>query len=281
MPEGPEIRRAADRIAKVVQGRVIERVEFGLPRLQEFEGMLSGVKVNELETRGKALLTHFDNDLTLYSHNQLYGRWYVVKRDRLPKTNRSLRVALHTETHSALLYSASDIEVLTADELTTHKFLARIGPDILSQELTPQRVVQQLEDAKFSGRKLAHLYLDQGFLAGVGNYLRSEILFEARVNPNLRPKDLSPALRSALGEATIEISKRAYKTAGITNDLERVAQLKEQGMKRSQFRHHVFARQSRRCYECGTKVTKVELSGRRTVQAVSRCLNSATLILTQ
>lgn len=263
MPEGPEIRRAADRIAKVVQGRVIERVEFGLPRLQEFEGMLSGVKVNELETRGKALLTHFDNDLTLYSHNQLYGRWYVVKRDRLPKTNRSLRVALHTETHSALLYSASDIEVLTADELTTHKFLARIGPDILSQELTPQRVVQQLEDAKFSGRKLAHLYLDQGFLAGVGNYLRSEILFEARVNPNLRPKDLSPALRSALGEATIEISKRAYKTAGITNDLERVAQLKEQGMKRSQFRHHVFARQSRRCYECGTKVTKVELSGRR------------------
>ena len=263
MPEGPEIRRAADRIAKVVQGRVIERVEFGLPRLQEFEGMLSGVKVNELETRGKALLTHFDNDLTLYSHNQLYGRWYVVKRDRLPKTNRSLRVALHTATHSALLYSASDIEVLTADELTTHKFLARIGPDILSQELTPQRVVQQLEDAKFRGRKLAHLYLDQGFLAGVGNYLRSEILFEARVNPNLRPKDLSPALRSALGEATIEISKRAYKTAGITNDLERVAQLKEQGMKRSQFRHHVFARQSRRCYECGTKVTKVELSGRR------------------
>lgn len=263
MPEGPEIRRAADRIAKVVQGRVIERVEFGLPRLQEFEGMLSGVKVNELETRGKALLTHFDNDLTLYSHNQLYGRWYVVKRDRLPKTNRSLRVALHTEAHSALLYSASDIEVLTADELTTHKFLARIGPDILSQELTPQRVVQQLEDAKFSGRKLAHLYLDQGFLAGVGNYLRSEILFEARVNPNLRPKDLSPALRSALGEATIEISKRAYKTAGITNDLERVAQLKEQGMKRSQFRHHVFARQSRRCYECGSKVTKVELSGRR------------------
>ena len=263
MPEGPEIRRAADRIAKVVQGRVIHKVEFGLPRLQEFEGMLSGVKVNELETRGKALLTHFDNDLTLFSHNQLYGRWYVVKRDRLPKTNRSLRVALHTETHSALLYSASDIEVLTADELTKHKFLARIGPDILSKDLVQERVVEQLKSAKFQGRKLAHLYLDQGFLAGVGNYLRSEILFEARVNPNLRPKDLSPAQLSRLGEATLEISKRAYKTAGITNDLERVARLKEQGVKRSQFRHHVFARQGRPCYECGTKVTKVELSSRR------------------
>jgi endonuclease-8 len=263
MPEGPEIRRAADRIAKVVAGRVIEHVEFGLPRLQEFEGMLSGLRVTDLETRGKALLTRFDNDLTLYSHNQLYGRWYVVKRDRMPKTNRSLRVALHTATHSALLYSASDIEVLTADELVTHKFLSRIGPDILSKDLVPQRVVEQLEHAKFQGRKLAHLYLDQGFLAGVGNYLRSEILFEARVNPNFRPKDLSAAQRTALGEATLEISKRAYKTAGITNDLERVAQLKEQGVKRSQFRHHVFARQGKPCYECGTKVTKVDLSGRR------------------
>jgi endonuclease-8 len=263
MPEGPEIRRAADRIAKVVQGRVIEQVEFGLPRLQEFDGMLSGVRITELETRGKALLSHFENGLTLYSHNQLYGRWYVVKRDRLPKTNRSLRVALHTATHSALLYSASDIEVLTADELLTHKFLVRIGPDILDKRLSPEQVTERLSDARFQGRKLAHLYLDQGFLAGVGNYLRSEILFEARVNPLLRPKDLTQPQRDALGEATLEISKRAYKTAGITNDLERVAVLKEQGVKRSQFRHHVFARQSKRCYECGTKVTKVELSSRR------------------
>ena len=66
-----------------------------------------------------------------------------------------------------------------------------------------------------------------------------------------------------MGEETLDIRKRAHKTAGITHVLGRVAQRKEQGVKRSQFRHHVFARQGKPCYECGTKVTKVDLSGRR------------------
>ena len=44
---------------------------------------------------------------------------------------RSLRVALHTRTHSALLYSASDVDLLDAEGLAGHPFLNRIGPDIL------------------------------------------------------------------------------------------------------------------------------------------------------
>ncbi len=35
MPEGPEIRTAADKIAKIIEGKVIEDIEVGLPRLLE------------------------------------------------------------------------------------------------------------------------------------------------------------------------------------------------------------------------------------------------------
>ncbi|MDP4770378.1 MAG: endonuclease VIII, partial [OM182 bacterium] len=106
MPEGPEIRRAADKIAKVLEGKTVNSIEFAFPHLKPFESDLRSREVTALETRGKALLTHFDNGLSIYSHNQLYGRWYIVKQGTLPKTNRSLRLALHTATHSALLYSA-------------------------------------------------------------------------------------------------------------------------------------------------------------------------------
>ncbi|WP_200345356.1 hypothetical protein [Halochromatium glycolicum] len=34
MPEGPEIRRAADRIAKAIDGQRLAEVRFGLPRLR-------------------------------------------------------------------------------------------------------------------------------------------------------------------------------------------------------------------------------------------------------
>src|SRR5210317_1309833 len=135
MPEGPEIRLAADRVARVLVDQEIEHVELTLVPLRRFEKRLSGCHVMAIDTRGKAMLTRFDNGLTLYSHNQLYGKWFTTRRSRLPKTGRQLRVGLHTATHSALLYSASDIEVLSERGIARHPFLNRIGPDILDPGL--------------------------------------------------------------------------------------------------------------------------------------------------
>ncbi|AGH46786.1 endonuclease VIII [Paraglaciecola psychrophila 170] len=45
MPEGPEIRIAADKIAKIIEGKVIEDIEVGLPRLLEPSQKLKGIKV--------------------------------------------------------------------------------------------------------------------------------------------------------------------------------------------------------------------------------------------
>ena len=158
MPEGPEIRRAADKIAAKLVDQVIDEVYFGLPRLEPFAGYLRGARVSELETRGKALLIRFDNALTLYSHNQLYGRWFVRARDSYPKTNRSLRVALHTRKSSALLYSASDIAVLDEAGVSSHPFLSKIGPDLLDPDLTKQDLVHRLRDDRFRNRGLGGLY---------------------------------------------------------------------------------------------------------------------------
>ena len=115
------------------------------------------------------MLTRFDNGLTLYSHNQLYGRWYVRPRGQLPNTRRSLRVALHTADHSALLYSASDIAVLDEAGLAAHPFLARVGPDLLDPALGWRDLAARLDEPRFRGRALGGLYLDQAHLpAGEG-----------------------------------------------------------------------------------------------------------------
>ena len=83
MPEGPEIRRAADALAEVLVGHRIEAVKFGLPRLRREAGRLRDHKVTAIETRGKALLTHFEHGLSIYSHNQLYGVWKIVEGHKL------------------------------------------------------------------------------------------------------------------------------------------------------------------------------------------------------
>ena len=263
MPEGPEIRRAADKIAKVLEGKTINSIEFAFSHLKPFESDLQSREVTALETRGKALLTHFDNGLSIYSHNQLYGRWYVVKLGKPPSTNRSLRLALHTATHSALLYSASEIDVLDADGIAQHPFLTKIGPDILSPVLTWQEIASRLSSPKFIKRSVGILYLDQAFLAGVGNYLRSEILFDANINPRARPCDLAKKQINDLARSTLKISQQAYATGGITNAPALVKKLKQQGLRRGQYRHTVFSRENQNCYTCGETILKEAISSRR------------------
>lgn len=268
MPEGPEIRRAADRIAKVLVQQPLEQVYFApavFPRLARRTAELTGQRVLQVDTRGKAMLTRLEGGLTIYSHNQLYGRWYVRSRGQLPSTNRSLRLALHTADHSALLYSASEIDLLDADGLAQHPFLARLGPDILAPDLTWRELLWRLKDPAFNGRSLAALYLDQGFAAGVGNYLRSEILYYAGLDPWQRPRDLSRGALGKLARTTLTLGHRAYDTGGLTNPPRRVATLRRAhpGAGREAIRFAVFGRDGKPCYDCDSVVQRREVSARR------------------
>lgn len=262
MPEGPEIRLAADRVASVLVDRPIVDVAFGLSRLRRFRKRLTGATVTAVDTHGKAMLTRFDNGLTLYSHNQLYGRWYTVRDRRMPQTARHLRVALHTPTHSALLYSASDIDVLTDKQLARHPFLLRLGPDILDPELTVEDIVRRSGTVTFRNRSLGNLYLDQGFLAGVGNYLRSEILWAAGIDPARKPCQLETAELRKLARETLRISKRSYRTRGVTVPPGLARELKAGGKTYEEFRFHVYGRDGRRCYRCDTVISRRTMASR-------------------
>ena len=263
MPEGPEIKRSADAIANAIARQPITEISFAFNHLKSFEETLAASTVIAVEPRGKALLIRFDNQLNIYSHNQLYGVWMVRKAQSYPTTNRQLRLAIHTPKKSALLYSASDIEVLQDADLETHPFLSRIGPDVLNPETTIEQVAQRLMEKAFYRRRLTTLLLDQRFLSGLGNYLRSEILFAAAVHPYMRPVDCTPEQIDALAKMAIALPRQSYETGGITNDLERVVMLKEQGLTRSKYRFLVFSRASKPCYQCGAPIIKDRTGGRR------------------
>lgn len=262
MPEGPEIRRAADRVAAVLVDETIESITFGLAHLRPFESCLRGQTVTAVDTRGKAMLTRFDNGLTIYSHNQLYGRWYTVRRPHMPKTNRQLRLELATDTHKALLYSASDIDVLQDEDLDNHPFLRRAGPDILDRSLTTGQVIGRLKEPRFRKRALGSLYLDQGFLAGNGNYLRSEILWASRLAPDLKPVLLTDRKLETLARQTLRIARRSYRTRGVTVTPSLAKSLAADGLSFQQYRFYVFGREGLPCHHCGTVVQRRTMGSR-------------------
>ena len=134
---------------------------------------------------------------------------------------------------------------------------------MLDDAVDEAAVRARLRDPRFARRRLAHLYLDQSFLAGMGNYLRSEVLFGARLWPELRPADLVAAAIRRLAKESLEVPRRSLVTGGITVRPPLARRLKREGMSRRAMRHYVFGRDGRPCHRCGTAIRKERMAGRR------------------
>lgn len=263
MPEGPEIWRAADTIHKAISDKEAEEVYFKFDELKDFEDLLQSVKVTSVRPYGKAIVTGFENGWSVYSHNQLYGKWMIRDRGAEPDTNRDLRMAVHTEDKSAYLYSASEIEVLKSDKVKEHSYIKKLGPDVVDPETTFKEVHERFTSDTFKNRKLTTLLLDPGFLSGIGNYLRSEILFCSGVSPALRPRDCTGEQLHKLAEYSLNLSRQSYETGGITTTPELVQALKEEGATRSEYRHYAYGRTGKPCYRCGREIKMVKTGGRK------------------
>ncbi|WP_373182671.1 endonuclease VIII [Halomonas campaniensis] len=270
MPEGPEIRRAADRVHEQLDGRRLEHAWFAFPELAREADSLVGRRVTAVDSWGKALLTRFDDGRVLYSHNQLYGVWKLHDAEREPDTGRSLRVRLVAGGRAASLYSASDVSLWPGDRLGEHPFLARLGPDLLTHGVTVEQGMARFVEPRFRRRGLGGLLLDQALFAGIGNYLRSEILFFAGLHHKVRPMDLDEAALERLTRRILEVTRQAYDQAGVTNRPEWAAAERRSGASRRRWRFAVFERDGLPCHACGTTIERGMVASRR-LYACPRC----------
>lgn len=265
MPEGPEIRKAADKVAKAIVGKQVIKIKFGLSHLKKWEPDFMGMEVKSIETYGKAMVTRFQaadkTNLNIYSHNQLYGRWVCCPANQVPPSTRQLRIGIYTVDKWALLYSASDILVLSDEEVLQHPFIKKLGKDVLNTETTADYIVEKLISPAYRNRQLGGFLTEQSFVAGLGNYLRCDILFVTGILPTKKPSELSALKIQELAEEILRIPRQSYQTESITNDLDAVEKLMAEGSTLEDARFWVFRRDGLPCYRCGTEIIKKSTGG--------------------
>lgn len=71
--------------------------------------------------------------------------------------------------------------------------------------LTAEQVKARLLSAKFRNRQFSGLLLDQAFLAGLGNYLRVEIIWQVGLSGKRKAAELSDSQLDALAHALLDI----------------------------------------------------------------------------
>ena len=258
MPEGPEIYRAARAVHQAVAGQPAALTLLH-PALQARSRALVQASVVRVQARSKAMLTEFSTGDVLYSHNQLYGEWRVHTAHE-PLLKRQQRLVISTATHRVVLYSATDLTWLRTGQEHEHPYIARLGAEVLAENCTPARLARRL--AAFPRRRLADALLDQQVIAGLGNYLRADILFVAGLWPWRRLGDLLPAELSRLARTIHRLTWRSVRSDGVLLPAADYRALRRQGQDYEAARFFVFDREGLPCRVCAQPIARTDLGGR-------------------
>ncbi|MDQ2984279.1 MAG: DNA glycosylase [Actinomycetota bacterium] len=181
MPEGDALRRAARRLQPLVGERV--EVEAPHPRaaVKGVADRLQGRRLLGVEAVGKNLLLRFDGGVTLRSHLRMTGRWSVVPRGSSRRGKPWL--VLRGAEREAVLWNGPVLDFDT-------RRVARLGPDILDEPPRFDAMLANLRRAD-QGGSVGEELLNQRVVAGIGNLWKAEALWQARLSPWCRLRDVS------------------------------------------------------------------------------------------
>ncbi|HEY6802789.1 MAG TPA: DNA-formamidopyrimidine glycosylase family protein [Pyrinomonadaceae bacterium] len=265
MPEGPEVRKYADALSAVLKNRRLEQLTARTVKakawLKDNGPRLSGLRVTRVFARGKHLVGLIENNFYFHSHLMMWGRWQTFVPTPPAEMDRRERARIVVNGGAAILYSAPIFNVGEGDPFKQIEHLGNLGPDVLpyDNQFDQEEFQRRLLSRKNRDATIGAALLNQEIVAGLGNYLRAEILFACRIDPWKPAKELDERELDCLLRTAPQLSRRSY-LAGATArrpDRERMkndASLVYQVGREYGTRHMVFRRTNLPCLRCGEPI---------------------------
>ncbi len=261
MPELPEVEALAQDLSGRLEGRAVARIDLAaFSALKTFDPpltALTGSFVEGVSRHGKFLdITAGGLHLVLHLARAGWIRW----RDQVPATPPkpgskgplAARIVLDDETgldvtEAGTKKSLAIYVVRSPEEVSG---IARLGPDPLADEFTPEALADILSTAGRS--QLKGVLRTQSIIAGIGNAYSDEILWQARMSPFKAANTLDEEDRAILYRAIREmLGDAVQRSRGLA-----ASELK--GEKKSHLAVH--GRTGAACPRCGEVVREVSFA---------------------
>ncbi|MGE0814277.1 MAG: DNA-formamidopyrimidine glycosylase family protein [Vicinamibacterales bacterium] len=215
MPEGDTIARAAARLHEALAGQGVTAFEAALARVRTAaeNHPLRGRVVERVAAHGKHLVMQFSGDLLLRSHLRMHGSWHLYRPgERWQRARHAMRLRLETPEWQAVAFDVYDAELVAAPSARRLAAIAALGPDLVDPALDPGAAAARILAS--GARPIAAVLLDQRVVAGLGNVLRSEVLFLEGVAPDRAASTLPPeAVARLVARGARELRRNAAPTA--------------------------------------------------------------------
>ncbi len=268
MPELPEVESVRRRLAPVLEGRRLERVEIWDARLTrpfdpvEVARELEGERVVAVDRRGKYLIVRFESGRSLLVHLRMTGSFRLRSptADALPD-DAHRRAVVRLDDGSDAAYR--DVRrfgtwlLLEPGELDAYLH-TRVGPEPLDPAFTAKALGARLAKRR---APVKAAILDQRTLAGVGNIYADEALWRARIHPLREAGSLGQAEIRRLRQAIRDVLELGIERQGATLREYALPDGEAGGM---QHEFKVYGRLGEPCDRCGTPIERIVVGGRGT-----------------
>lgn len=226
MPEGDSLHRAARRLQPLVGQRIEADAPHPRAQAERIAERIDGRVLESVDAVGKNLVLRFEGGVVVRSHLRMSGRWLV--RPRGERRAGRPWLVLRGDESEGVLWNGPVLELHT-------RALERLGPDILER---PPRIDEMLDRLRGSdsSRWFGETLLDQSVVAGIGNMWLAEALWQARLSPWRRLRDVGEDERRLALETAAELMRASV-------DKGRAGP------------HRVYRRAGRPCPRCRTPVT--------------------------
>ncbi|HEX3252760.1 MAG TPA: DNA-formamidopyrimidine glycosylase family protein [Pyrinomonadaceae bacterium] len=266
MPEGPEVRKYADALDAALTGRAIvswqARTKEARKWLQENEPRLVGRRVERVISHGKHLLGYIEGGFYFHSHLMMWGRWQTFGPTELPERDRRERARIVVKGGAAILLSAPIFNAGEGDPYEKIEILATLGPDALPYHGRFKRAEFRRRLHEHEDETIGAALLNQRIVAGLGNYLRAEVLFSCKLNPWRTVGDLTQRNLSCLSKTIPQLAGDAYKRSATASEEDRKRMAGDPSLvyvpgREYGTRHLVFRRTNLPCLRCGEKIRQL------------------------
>lgn len=264
MPELPEVETIKRDLEKNIIGLNISEVILLMPKIvrtpspQDFIKNLTGKTIKKIERRGKYILIHLSEKLTLLIHLRMTGNLVYCS----PKTPCSKYTHVIFELSNGYKLFFSDMRqfgrmvLINSHELCSLPGFKDLGVEPLSDTFTRDLLKKELKGRRI---KLKPLLLDQTFIAGLGNIYADEALHMAKISPDKLASMLTHREIAHLYEAIREVLSNGIANRGTTfRDYK--DGMGEKGSNQDKLK--VYSREGKPCFNCGKPIIRIKLSGR-------------------
>jgi formamidopyrimidine-DNA glycosylase len=165
--------------------------------------------VSDVQVKGKFMYWTFSNGWSLLNTFGMSGQW-SPKEGKHPcfglSFNDNSRIYFNDPRHFGTIKLSNNPQDLT-------RKLSELGWDPLTDSL-PEYLPWMLQTLRRTKKQIGEVLLDQSIFAGVGNYIRSESLYKAKLNPFKISLTLTESEVKTLCQAVIDVMQESYQFQG-------------------------------------------------------------------